>query len=174
VVEGLLNTLRRPSDDTDTVIMTSSRSLHHKKNQHHNGKSCLVWPCCLPSEWSEIRSGDYLPHTVWGLSTFWPRKISIFSDWLRTNYVWSLLVSTISWTFEAIHKEHIRHICLKQLETWVVVEQWINTAHHIDFNSISMLGLATRYTDCLVREADEIQLHPINFNRDEGLTLSHT
>jgi hypothetical protein len=33
--------------------------------------------------------------------------------------------------------------------------------------------MATRYMDCLVREAIEIWLHP-DFNRDDGFNLSHT
>jgi hypothetical protein len=37
----------------------------------------------------------------------------------------------------------------------------------------SKLGTATRYMDCLVREAIEIRLHPDNFNRDDGFKLSY-
>jgi hypothetical protein len=33
---------------------------------------------------------------------------------------------------------------------------------------------AMKYMDHLMKEATEIQLHPNNFNRDEGFSLSHT
>jgi hypothetical protein len=62
----------------------------------------------------------------------------------------------------------MRHICLEQPEKSVVAEHWIDTAHNIHFNGISILGMAARYMNYLVREAIKIQLHPNNFNGDEG------
>jgi hypothetical protein len=44
----------------------------------------------------------------------------------------------------------------------------------INFNGTSKLCTAARYMDRLVKEAIEIRLHPNNFNRDEGFSLSHT
>jgi hypothetical protein len=55
-----------------------------------------------------------------------------------------------------------------------VVEHWISTGHRIDFIGTSILGMASWCMDCLVREAIVVQLHPNNFNRDEGFTLSRT
>jgi hypothetical protein len=77
-------------------------------------------------------------------------------------------------TIEARHKEHMRHFQLEQPEKLAVAEHSIDTAHHIDFNGTSKLCTATRYVDHLVKETIEIQLHPNNFNRDEGFLLSHT
>jgi hypothetical protein len=77
-------------------------------------------------------------------------------------------------TIEARCKEHMRHVCLEQPERSTVAEQWIDTGHHINFNGTSILGMATRYMDRLVREAIEIWLHPNNFNRDKGFSQSRT
>jgi hypothetical protein len=55
-----------------------------------------------------------------------------------------------------------------------VVEHSIDTDHRIDFSGTSKLCKATRYMDCLVKEATEIRLHPNDFNRDDGFTISHT
>jgi hypothetical protein len=65
----------------------------------------------------------------------------------------------------------MRPVHLKQPEKSAVAEHWIVTAHCIDFNGTSILGMAARYMDRLVREAMEIWLHPNNFNGDEGFTL---
>jgi hypothetical protein len=56
-------------------------------------------------------------------------------------------------SIEARCKEHMRHICIKQPEKSVVVEQSINTGHHIDCSSTFMLDRAARYMDHLVNEA---------------------
>jgi len=53
-----------------------------------------------------------------------------------------------------------------------LVEHLINTAHCIDFDGTSKLVMATTYMDHVVKEAIEIQLHPDNFNRNEGFNLS--
>jgi hypothetical protein len=55
-----------------------------------------------------------------------------------------------------------------------MAEHSLTTYHRIDFDGTSKLRTATRYMDRLVREAIEIQLHPDNFNRDDGFNLSHT
>jgi hypothetical protein len=71
---------------------------------------------------------------------------------------------------EARCKEH--ETCLNETENSEVVEHSVNTGHHIDFNSISMLDRATGYMDCLTKEAIKIRLNTKNFNRDDGFTLS--
>jgi hypothetical protein len=77
-------------------------------------------------------------------------------------------------TIEARLKEHRRHVRLIQPEKSAVAEPLIKTSHSLDFDGTSKLGTATRYKDRLVKEAIEIQLHPDNFNRDDGFNLSHT
>jgi hypothetical protein len=65
-------------------------------------------------------------------------------------------VEQTSITIDARRKKHITHIHLKQPEKLAVAEHWTDKSHCIDFNSASILGTATRYMDCLVREATEI------------------
>jgi hypothetical protein len=76
-------------------------------------------------------------------------------------------------TIEARPKEHRRHVHLNQPEKSAVAEHSITTSHRINFDGTTKLGMATKYTDCLVKEAIEIWLHPGNFNRDDGFNLSH-
>jgi hypothetical protein len=44
----------------------------------------------------------------------------------------------------------------------------------MNFSSTSILDKATGYMDHMIKEAIEIRLHPRNFNRDRGFTLSET
>jgi hypothetical protein len=76
-------------------------------------------------------------------------------------------------TIEARLKEHRRHVHLNQPDKSAVAQHSI-TSHRINFDSTSKLGTATKYMDCLVKEAIEIWLHPDNFNRDDRFNLSHT
>jgi hypothetical protein len=54
-----------------------------------------------------------------------------------------------------------------------VTEQSINTAHCIDFSNTTVLDRMSSYMDRLVKEAIGIRLNNKNFNRDDGLMLSH-
>jgi hypothetical protein len=83
-------------------------------------------------------------------------------------------VGQTGWTTEARFKEHRRHVHLNQPERSALAEHSLTTYHRIDFDGASKLGMATRYMDCLVREAIKIRLHPDNFNRDYGYNLSYT
>jgi hypothetical protein len=59
--------------------------------------------------------------------------------------------------------EHMRYICLGQLEKFAVKEQQFEKGHNIDFSSISM--------DHTTKEVTDMKLHPSNFNGDSGFTL---
>jgi hypothetical protein len=61
---------------------------------------------------------------------------------------------------------------LGQPDMSAVVEHSIEAGHVINFNNIMILEKVTGYMDYLVKEAIEIRLHPNNFNRDRGFTLS--
>jgi hypothetical protein len=53
-----------------------------------------------------------------------------------------------------------------------VAEHSIEWGHQINCRDTEVLA-RTGYMDQLVKEAIEIQLHPNNFNREEGFKLSH-
>jgi hypothetical protein len=53
-----------------------------------------------------------------------------------------------------------------------VAEHSIDQGHRIQFHNASILATKTRYMDCIVREAIEIELHPYNINREGGFCLS--
>jgi hypothetical protein len=53
-----------------------------------------------------------------------------------------------------------------------VVELRFETEHTITFSSTSIMGNPTRYMDCVIKEVIEITLHPRNFKKASGFTLS--
>jgi hypothetical protein len=66
------------------------------------------------------------------------------------------------------------YICLSKSEKSAVAEYRFETGHKIDFSNTSILDKATGYRDRMTKEVIKIRLHPINFNRNLGFTLSRS
>jgi hypothetical protein len=61
------------------------------------------------------------------------------------------------------------HVRLEHPDKSPVAERSINLEHNFQLHSICILAVKTRYMDCVIRE---IEHHPDNMNREDGLWLT--
>jgi hypothetical protein len=75
-------------------------------------------------------------------------------------------------TIETRVKEHRRYLHHSHPDKSAVAEYIINHDHMIRFHEMQIPANKSGYMDRFIREAVELDLHPNNINREDGLLLS--
>jgi len=68
-------------------------------------------------------------------------------------------------------KEHCADVTHGRIKKSAIAEHSSKTNHHVCIEEARVLAIEENYNKRRIREAIEIEKHPRNFNRDDGLTL---
>jgi hypothetical protein len=114
-----------------------------------------------------------------------PRKIANFlrpvKDYLglKTQGVYSIpsecgdvYIGQTGRSVDTRMKEHRRHIRLAHPDKSAVAEHSISWGHRTQLQDTKILSTKSRYTNRLIKEDIEIELHPNNMNREDVSVLA--
>jgi hypothetical protein len=77
-------------------------------------------------------------------------------------------------TIENRIKEHQRNTRLLQTEKSALAEHSLEHDHKIGFQNTKILAKTSGYMERLIMDAIQVEIHPNNLNREDGLRLSNT
>ena len=73
---------------------------------------------------------------------------------------------------KVMSKEHSTDLMLNRIQKYALAEHSSKTNHHICLENANIIARVDHYRRRKLVEALEIELHPNNLNRDEGLKLN--